>query len=124
MPSNNVCSLLIASFHDLTVSKGSRFSPKQSAQPFFTVFHNILLKCRSTSSSPSCNKLARADPITALLSLAVGGIMQSQMEAKLVSMNLKSPGPSLTCPVPLGPHFQHQRHEPPVASLRLLLLIS
>ena len=93
MPSNNVCSLLIASFHDLTVSKGSRFSPKQSAQPFFTVFHNILLKCRSTSSSPSCNKLARADPITALLSLAVGGIMQSQMEAKLVSMNLKSPDP-------------------------------
>ena len=36
--------------------------------------------------------MARADPMTALLSPAVGGSMQSQMEAKLASMNLKSPG--------------------------------
>ena len=36
MPSSNVCSLLIASSHDLTCIQGfklSRFSPKQSAQP-------------------------------------------------------------------------------------------
>ncbi|KAL6304419.1 hypothetical protein BKA93DRAFT_293092 [Sparassis latifolia] len=35
-------------------------------------------------------QMARADPITALLSPAMGS-MQSQMEAKLASMNLKSP---------------------------------
>jgi hypothetical protein len=34
----------------------------------------------------------RADPMTALLSPAFGGSMQSQMEAKLASMNFKSPG--------------------------------
>ncbi|KAH8994157.1 hypothetical protein EDB86DRAFT_3243981 [Lactarius hatsudake] len=35
-------------------------------------------------------QMARADPMTALLSPAVGGSMQSQMEAELASMNLKS----------------------------------
>src|SRR5882757_9698543 len=37
-------------------------------------------------------QMARADPMTALLSPAIGGSMQSQMEAKLLSMGLKSPG--------------------------------
>ena len=37
-------------------------------------------------------QMARSDPMTALLSPAMGGSMQSQMEAKLASMNLKSPG--------------------------------
>ena len=37
-------------------------------------------------------QMARADPMTALLSPAVGGSMQTQMEAKLASMSLKSPG--------------------------------
>jgi len=37
-------------------------------------------------------QMARADPMTALLSPAVGGSMQSQMEAKLANMSLKSPG--------------------------------
>ncbi|KAI0783417.1 hypothetical protein C8Q75DRAFT_884727 [Abortiporus biennis] len=37
-------------------------------------------------------QMARADPMTALLSPAVGGSMQSQMEAKLAQMSLKSPG--------------------------------
>jgi len=36
-------------------------------------------------------QMARADPMTALLSPAAGGSMQSQMEAKLASMSLKSP---------------------------------
>ncbi|KAH9950651.1 hypothetical protein B0H21DRAFT_503283 [Amylocystis lapponica] len=36
-------------------------------------------------------QMARADPMTALLSPAMGSSMQSQMEAKLASMNLKSP---------------------------------
>ncbi|KAH9018045.1 hypothetical protein EDB84DRAFT_1566597 [Lactarius hengduanensis] len=70
----------------------SRFSPKQSARPLFTVFYDVLLKYKSASSSPSCvlQQMARADPMTALLSPAVGGSMQSQMEAKLANMNLKS----------------------------------
>jgi hypothetical protein len=37
-------------------------------------------------------QMARSDPMTALLSPAVGASMQSQMEAKLASMGLKSPG--------------------------------
>lgn len=37
-------------------------------------------------------QMARSDPMTALLSPAVGGSMQAQMEAKLASMALKSPG--------------------------------
>lgn len=37
-------------------------------------------------------QMARADPMTALLSPAVGTSMQSQMEAKLASLGLKSPG--------------------------------
>ncbi|KAH9010351.1 hypothetical protein EDB83DRAFT_2530703 [Lactarius deliciosus] len=43
-------------------------------------------------------QMARADPMAALLSPAVGGSMQSQMEAKLASMNLKSPGLKSTMP--------------------------
>ncbi|KAI9436714.1 hypothetical protein H4582DRAFT_2058629 [Lactarius indigo] len=43
-------------------------------------------------------QMARADPMTALLSPAVGGSMQSQMEAKLASMNLKLPGLKSTMP--------------------------
>ena len=42
--------------HDLISPQGSRFSPKRSAQPLFTVFYNILLKFRSASSSLFCNK--------------------------------------------------------------------
>ncbi|KAH9016728.1 hypothetical protein EDB84DRAFT_1523849, partial [Lactarius hengduanensis] len=61
---------------------GSRFSPKQSAQPLFTIRFFITI----------LQQMARADPMTALLSPAVGGSMQSQMEAKLASINLKSPG--------------------------------
>lgn len=37
-------------------------------------------------------QMARSDPMTALLSPAMGGSMQAQMEAKLLSMGLKSPG--------------------------------
>ncbi|KAH9012277.1 hypothetical protein EDB85DRAFT_1900469 [Lactarius pseudohatsudake] len=43
-------------------------------------------------------QMARADPMTALLSPAVGGSIQSQMEAKLATMNLKSPGLKSTMP--------------------------
>ncbi|OCH90442.1 hypothetical protein OBBRIDRAFT_793320 [Obba rivulosa] len=46
-------------------------------------------------------QMARSDPMTALLSPAMGGSMQSQMEAKLASMNLKSPG--LKSPLPASP---------------------
>ncbi|KAG6335611.1 hypothetical protein ID866_3468 [Astraeus odoratus] len=45
-------------------------------------------------------QMARSDPMTALLSPAVGGSMQSQMEAKLAQMTLKSP---LKSPMPASP---------------------
>ena len=110
----------------LPVSKGSRFSRKQSAQPLFTVFYNILLMSSSTSSSPSCNRWP-GRPHNCSLSLAVGGSMQSQMEAKLASMNLRfTRTPSPTCLVPPLPALQHQCHSPPVARIRreLFFLIS
>jgi hypothetical protein len=37
-------------------------------------------------------QMSKSDPMTALLSPAVGGSMQNQMEAKLASLSLKSPG--------------------------------
>lgn len=40
----------------LTFSQGSRSSQKQSAQPLYTVFSNILPKFKFASSSPSSNK--------------------------------------------------------------------
>ncbi|KAH7913969.1 hypothetical protein BJ138DRAFT_1144883 [Hygrophoropsis aurantiaca] len=46
-------------------------------------------------------QMARSDPMTALLSPAVGGSMQSQMEAKLAQMSLKSP--SLKSPMSGSP---------------------
>lgn len=46
-------------------------------------------------------QMARSDPMTALLSPAMGGSMQSQMEAKLASMSLKSP--SLKSGLPSSP---------------------
>lgn len=48
-------------------------------------------------------QMARSDPMTALLSPAVGGSMQSQMEAKLAQMTLKSP--SLKSPIPSSPRM-------------------
>jgi hypothetical protein len=66
--------------------------------------------------------MARADSMAALRP-AVGGSIQSQMEAKLASKNLKSPGLSSTCPV-FPPHAPsilaprtakrlHSTHRPP-----------
>ncbi|KAG2102274.1 uncharacterized protein F5147DRAFT_655108 [Suillus discolor] len=46
-------------------------------------------------------QMARSDPMTALLSPAIGGSMQSQMEAKLAQMTLKSP--ALKSPMPASP---------------------
>ena len=38
------------------ILQGSRFSPKQSAQPLFTVFSSTRPRCRSASSSPFCSR--------------------------------------------------------------------
>ena len=43
---------------------------------------------------------ASTDPMTTLLSPVVGGSMQSQMEAKLASMNIKSSGLKSNMPSP------------------------
>ncbi|KAI9436706.1 hypothetical protein H4582DRAFT_1816371, partial [Lactarius indigo] len=64
------------------------------------------------------HQIVRADFVTTLLGPAVGGSMQSQMEAKLASMNLNSPGFESTLPGSLHPYLQHQRHELPVTCLR------
>jgi hypothetical protein len=45
-------------------------------------------------------QMARSDPMTALLSPAVGGSMQSQMEAKLAQMTIKSPSLKPSMPSP------------------------
>ncbi|KAI9436695.1 hypothetical protein H4582DRAFT_2058612 [Lactarius indigo] len=60
------------------------------------------------------HQIVRADFVTTLLGPAVGGSMQSQMEAKLASMNLNSPGFESTLPGSLHPYLQHQRHELPI----------
>ncbi|KAH9171651.1 hypothetical protein EDB89DRAFT_2176780 [Lactarius sanguifluus] len=60
-------------------SNGSRFFPMQGAQPLFI--------------------MARADPMTALLSTAVGGPMQSQMEAKLATPQTANHLPSTPLPL-------------------------
>ncbi|KAI0927491.1 hypothetical protein AcV5_008019 [Taiwanofungus camphoratus] len=55
-------------------------------------------------------QMSRSDPMTALLSPAVGGSMQSQMEAKLASMNLKSPGLKSAMPAsPTARNFSGSR---------------
>ncbi|KAF9221537.1 hypothetical protein BS17DRAFT_251774 [Gyrodon lividus] len=55
-------------------------------------------------------QMARSDPMTALLSPAVGGSMQSQMEAKLAQLTLKSP--SLKSPMPSSPRvFSSQNRQ-------------
>ncbi|PCH40443.1 hypothetical protein WOLCODRAFT_136879 [Wolfiporia cocos MD-104 SS10] len=55
-------------------------------------------------------QMARSDPMTALLSPAVGSSMQSQMEAKLASMNLKSPGLKSALPAsPTARNFSGNR---------------
>ncbi|KAI0699210.1 hypothetical protein BC835DRAFT_1331654 [Cytidiella melzeri] len=51
-------------------------------------------------------QMARADPMTALLSPAIGSSMQTQMEAKLASLNLKSPSLKSALPgSPTGRNF-------------------
>ncbi|KAH7096741.1 hypothetical protein BKA62DRAFT_662549 [Auriculariales sp. MPI-PUGE-AT-0066] len=52
--------------------------------------------------------MARADPMTALLSPAFGASMQDQMEKKLSSLGLKSPNPALASPRSFG-NQQSQR---------------
>ncbi|KAJ3481873.1 hypothetical protein NLI96_g7367 [Meripilus lineatus] len=63
-------------------------------------------------------QMARADPMTALLSPAVGSSMERQMEAKLASMNLKSPGLKSALPAsPTTRNFSGSRMSMGVESL-------
>lgn len=104
-------------------SNDSRFSPKLSAQPPpLALKHQVHILFFITVLI--LEKLF--DLMTALLSPAVGGSMRSQMEAKLASLNLWSPGLKSNIPSSRSVHTlnQHQRHEPPIASIRLELLLS
>ena len=62
-------------------AQGSRFSPKHRAQPLFPVFYDILLKCRSASSSPSYNKWSGPTPLTLSDHSRRGFHAPSEMEA-------------------------------------------
>ncbi|KAF8529308.1 hypothetical protein BU17DRAFT_80540 [Hysterangium stoloniferum] len=55
-------------------------------------------------------QMARSDPMTALLSPAAGGSMQSQMEAKLATLGIKSPGLSGSFPPPSPSARNFGRH--------------
>ena len=91
MPSSNVCGLLIISFHDLTWYASVRDSlrSRASSRPLLyslTTFYssaNPLLHHRLTTNGQGRLHYCYPSP-------GVGGSMQSQ-EAKLASMNLKSP---------------------------------
>ncbi|KAF8531993.1 hypothetical protein JB92DRAFT_2781115 [Gautieria morchelliformis] len=64
-------------------------------------------------------QMARSDPMTALLSPAAGGSMQSQMEAKLATLGIKSPALSGSFPSPASPsarNFGRQSLAPDASS--------
>ena len=94
MPSSNVGGFLIAfSSHDLT-SPTTGFQVLSIAERTATLYdlsqHSTQVQIRFFIAV--LQQMARADPMATLLSLAVGGSMQSQTEAKLASMNVQSPG--------------------------------
>ena len=103
MPSSNVGGFLIAfSSHYLT-SPTTRFQVVSKAERTAALHgltqHSTQVQIRFFIAV--LQQMARADPMATLLSLAVGGSMQSQTEAKLASMDLKSPG--LKSNVPSSP---------------------
>ena len=94
MPSSNVGGFLIAfSSHDLTTPT-TGFQVQSKAERTAALYglsqHSTQVQIRFFITV--LQQMTRADPMTALLSLAVGGSMQSPTEAKLASMNLKFPG--------------------------------
>ena len=66
----------------------------------------------ATSFSSSHMFLHHRPAMTALLSPAVPGSMQNQMEAKLASVNLKSPGVKFTIPGPPSARTFHRSANP------------
>jgi hypothetical protein len=61
--------------------------------------------------------MARADPVTAILSPAFGASMQDQMEKKLNSLGLKSPNPALASPRAFSTQQSHRQSLDPNAFL-------
>ena len=92
MPPSNVCSLLIASFHDLTCIQGCKIISEAECRAAVYSLSQYSTQVQIRCFITVLQQMARADPMTALLSPAVCGSMQSQMEARLANMNLKSPG--------------------------------
>ena len=80
--------------------------------------HSTQVQIRFFITVLQLQQMARADPMTALLSPAVGGSMQSQMEAKLASMSLKSPGLKSTMPsFPFNSKFCHRQPQSSIPRL-------
>ena len=95
MPSRNVSSFLVlSSSHDLISPTTTGFKVLSEAERTAALYsllqHSTQVQIRFFITV--LHQMVRADPITALLSPSVEGSMQSQMEAKHASMNLKSPG--------------------------------
>ena len=76
---------------DLTVVLGFRVlsEAERTAALYSLLQHSTQVQIRFFITV--LQQMARSDPMTALLSPAVGSSMQAQMEAKLASMGLKSP---------------------------------
>ena len=94
MPSRNVSSFLVlSSSHDLISPTTTGFKVLSEAERTAALYsllqHSTQVQIRFFITV--LHQMVRADPITALLSPSVEGSMQSQMEAKHASMNLKSP---------------------------------
>ncbi|KAH9012279.1 hypothetical protein EDB85DRAFT_2159186 [Lactarius pseudohatsudake] len=65
---------------------------EESAQPLLTAFLQRFTRVQIRFFIIVLQQMVRADPMTALLSPAVGGSMQSQMEAKLANSKSTMPG--------------------------------
>ena len=92
MPSSNVGSFLIVfSSHGFTSPTGFKVlsEAERIAALCSLLQHSTQVQIRFFITV--LQQMARADPMTVLLSPAVGGSMQSQMETELASMYLMSP---------------------------------
>ncbi|KAH9010992.1 hypothetical protein EDB85DRAFT_2230962 [Lactarius pseudohatsudake] len=93
------CCLDVISMEGLSViEQWFKVLSEEITQPLLTAFLQHFTRVQIRFFIIVLQQMARADPMTVLLSPAVGGSMQSQMEAKLASMNLKSPVLKSTMP--------------------------
>ncbi|KAH8984736.1 hypothetical protein EDB92DRAFT_1818960 [Lactarius akahatsu] len=91
-PEGDGCYLDVISILWRDSVSSSNVLSEESTQPLLTAFLQRLTRVQNRFFIILLQQMVRADPMTVLLSPAVWVSMQSQMEAKLTTMNLKSPG--------------------------------